>query len=124
VFDFKTGKPASNWKGSDVFEKIKLHKYRQQLLFYKLLVENSASYQSRLRVETGRLEFIEADANGRLSPGLELKYDPDELDRFLKLITAVWKRIMGLDFPDTSQYPRTLEGILQFEDDLINENTA
>jgi DNA helicase-2/ATP-dependent DNA helicase PcrA len=124
VFDFKTGKPASSWKGADGFEKIKLHKYRQQLLFYKLLVENSASYQGKLRVEKGRLVFIEADRGGKLSPGLELAYDSDEMGRFLKLINAVWKCIMELNFPDTSPYPKTLEGILKFEDDLINKNTA
>lgn len=119
VYDFKTGKPAANWQGKDGFEKIKLHKYRQQLLFYKLLVENSASYQNRLIVDRGRLEFIEADTNAKLLPGLELSYNPDELTRFTTLVQAVWKRIMELDFPDISDYDPSLKGIEEFENDLI-----
>jgi DNA helicase-2/ATP-dependent DNA helicase PcrA len=121
VFDFKTGKPAAGWQGKDEFEKIKLHKYRQQLLFYKLLVENSASYQGKLTVEKGILEFVEKDANGQLLPGLELKYESEEMTRFATLINAVWQRIMALDFPDVSKYPRTAKGITQFENDLIGK---
>jgi len=124
VFDFKTGKPAVAWKGKDDFEKIKLHKYRQQLLFYKLLVENSASFQNRLKVLEGRLEFIETGADDKLVLPLKLEYDPAEMERFSRLITAVWDHIMRLDFPDVSQYPRTLQGIVRFEDDLINNTTA
>src|SRR5690606_35627515 len=30
VTDYKTGKPSRDWKGKTEFEKIKLHKYRQQ----------------------------------------------------------------------------------------------
>lgn len=119
VFDFKTGRPAASWQGKDEFEKIKLHKYRQQLLFYKLLVENSASYQGKLLVDKGRLEFVEPDANDKLLPGLELTYEPNELTRFAGLINAVWRRIMDLDFPDVSKYPPTIKGITAFEEDLI-----
>ncbi len=121
VYDFKTGKPAAGWRGVDSIEKIKLHKYRQQLLFYKLLVENSASFHGRLKVGKGRLEFVEADANGKLLPGLDLVYEPSELTRFATLINSVWKRIMNLDFPDISQYEKSLKGIQQFEEDLINK---
>ncbi|MBI3494759.1 ATP-dependent helicase [Candidatus Saccharibacteria bacterium] len=35
VIDYKTGKPAMDWKGATDFEKIKLHKYKQQLMFYQ-----------------------------------------------------------------------------------------
>ena len=121
VFDFKTGRPAASWQGKDEFERIKLHKYRQQLLFYKLLVENSASYQGKLVVDKGRIEFIEADANEKLLPGLELPYEPKELRRFTVLINAVWRRIMNLDFPDVSKYPPTIKGITAFEEDLIGK---
>jgi DNA helicase-2/ATP-dependent DNA helicase PcrA len=120
VRDFKTGKPAASWQGKDEFEKVKLHKYRQQLLFYKLLVEQSASFHKRLAVVDGALEFIEADENGKLVANLDLEFDPTELERFTRLIGAVWTHIMRLDFPDTSQYAKNLKGIQQFEDDLIS----
>jgi DNA helicase-2/ATP-dependent DNA helicase PcrA len=120
VRDFKTGKPASDWKGKDEHEKIKLHKYRQQLLFYKLLVEGSASFQRKARVSGGALEFIEPDIQGRLVADLELTFDDEELERFVKLIGAVWAHITHLDFPDVSGYDRTLKGIQKFEEDLLS----
>jgi DNA helicase-2/ATP-dependent DNA helicase PcrA len=119
VADFKTGKPATSWQGKDEFEKIKLHKYRQQLLFYKLLVEGSASFARKLTVVSGALEFIEPDEKGKLVDSLELSFDADELQRFARLIGAVWTHIMKLDFPDVSGYPKNLRGIKQFEEDLM-----
>jgi DNA helicase II / ATP-dependent DNA helicase PcrA len=121
VIDFKTGKPATSWYGKDEIEKIKLHKYRQQLMFYKILVENSASYGRRFSVNKGALNFIEADTNGKMVQNLEINFEPEEIGNFIKLISAVWKNIMNLDFPNTSQYPKTLKGIQAFEQDLINK---
>jgi DNA helicase-2/ATP-dependent DNA helicase PcrA len=122
VRDFKTGKPAASWQGRDEFEKIKLHKYRQQLLFYKLLVEQSASFHKRLAVQQGALEFIEPDEKGRLIDNLELEFNPEELAGFTKLIGAVWAHITRLDFPDTSKYPKSIKGVRQFEQDLVDDS--
>lgn len=120
VRDFKTGKPARDWKGRDEHEKVKLHKYRQQLLFYKLLVEGSASFHQKLNITGGALEFIEPDDRGRLVENLELSFDPAELDRFVRLIGAVWSHITRLEFPDVSGYDKTLKGIMKFEEDLLS----
>jgi DNA helicase-2/ATP-dependent DNA helicase PcrA len=120
VVDFKTGKPAKSWQGKDEYEKIKLHKYSQQLMFYKILVENSASYGRKTTVARGALEFIEPDENDKLTANLEISYDPEELQRFIKLINAVWQRIQNLDFPDISKYPPNLTGIKSFENDLLS----
>ncbi|HVV26005.1 MAG TPA: ATP-dependent DNA helicase [Candidatus Saccharimonadales bacterium] len=120
VRDFKTGKPATSWHGKDEFERVKLHKYRQQLLFYKLLVEGSASFQKRLQVVSGALEFIEPDETGQPVDNLNLTFDEPELERFTRLIGAVWAHIMQLDFPGAAQYPKNLKGIQQFEQDLID----
>ncbi len=120
VRDFKTGKPARSWQGKDEYEKVKLYKYRQQLLFYKLLVEGSASFHKKLSVSAGALEFIEPDQQGKLVDNLELSFDEKELHEFMRLIGAVWARIMKLDFPDISQYANNLAGIRQFEQDLID----
>jgi DNA helicase-2/ATP-dependent DNA helicase PcrA len=119
VVDFKTGKPAKSWQGRDEYEKVKLHKYQQQLMFYKILVENSASYGRRTKVASGALEFIEPDETSKLVSNLEIEFDPEELQRFIKLIGAVWQRIQNLDFPDTSKYPSNLTGIKAFENDLL-----
>jgi DNA helicase-2/ATP-dependent DNA helicase PcrA len=122
VRDFKTGKPASSWQGKDEYEKVKLHKYRQQLLFYKLLVESSASFHKKLTVTSGALEFIEPGDQGKLVANLELTFETEELERFVRLIGAVWAHITHLDFPDTSGYAKNLAGIKKFEQDLIDGN--
>ncbi|HEX5796992.1 MAG TPA: PD-(D/E)XK nuclease family protein, partial [Candidatus Saccharimonadales bacterium] len=122
VVDFKTGKPAKSWQGRDEHEKVKLHKYKQQLMFYKLLVENSASYGKKLTVAGGALEFIEPDENGNLVDDLELIVDPKELSRFSQLIGAVWSHITSLEFPNITKYPKNLRGIQKFEQDLLEGN--
>jgi DNA helicase-2/ATP-dependent DNA helicase PcrA len=120
VVDFKTGRPARSWQGKDEFEKLKLHKYRQQLLFYKLLVENSANFSKKLTVDRGALEFIEAEDDGKLVDDLEMSFEADELQRFIKLISAVWDHITRLDFPEATNYPQNMRGVSQFEQDLID----
>jgi DNA helicase-2/ATP-dependent DNA helicase PcrA len=120
VIDFKTGKAATNWQGKDDYEKLKLHKYRQQLMFYKILVEGSASYGSRTTVTSGALEFVEPDEDGKFTPDLETKFDAAELQRFTQLIGVIWQHIINLDFPDTSKYPKTSRGVEAFENDLLS----
>jgi len=117
VTDYKTGKPATNWKGSLDYEKIKLHKYRQQLLFYKLLVEHSRDY-STWTVEEGRLAFIEPTKAGE-SIVLDMSFDREELERFAKLVGVIWEHITTLNLPDTSGYEPTLKGMQAFENDLL-----
>jgi DNA helicase-2/ATP-dependent DNA helicase PcrA len=119
VIDYKTGKPASDWRTSVEYEKIKLHKYRQQLLFYKLVVENSRDYRSYTVVE-GQLAFVEPSRLGDIHT-LSLSFDKEEIERFCALIDKVWHRITTLDLPDTGAYPGTYKGMLQFEQDLLDD---
>jgi hypothetical protein len=120
VLDFKTGRAYADWdepKQGDA-DRIKLHKYRQQLVFYKLLLEHSSRY--KLPVGTLALEFVESIV-GKDEP-ITLLYEPseEEIDRMKKLIQAVHGKIVSLDFPDVSKYENNLKGILAFEDDLIS----
>lgn len=117
IIDYKTGKPALSWKGSSDFEKIKLHKYRQQLMFYKLLIEHSRDYKN-YKIEEAKLEFIEPTVEGEVR-SLSLEFDPDELERFTQLIQAVWRHIKSAQFIDTSAYEQSYKGIIAFEDDLL-----
>ena len=127
VTDYKTGRPYSRWQLSDAaeeYQKIKLRRYRQQLLFYKLLVDGSSEWGKRgWRAAKGRLRFIEPDARGRLHE-LELIYEADEIDNFTRLVTAVWQHIQALDFPPVDVYPPTLEGVIAFEADLLKKAGA
>ena len=118
VTDYKTGKPAQTWRGVTDYEKIKLHKYRQQLMMYKLLIENSRDFGGKYKVERAMLEFVEPDQHNHIQR-LEYLVDPDELTRFSQLVQAVWQHIMDLDLPDTSKYEANYKGILAFEEDLL-----
>lgn len=116
VTDWKTGRPRKSWALSD----IGIYKGRQQLYFYKLLIENSRSFKGKVKVSKGELIYV--DGPHREQPlRLELTYDETELNRLQDLIAAVWQKIVNLDFPDTSDYPADHNGIKQFEKDLINK---
>jgi len=118
VTDYKTGKPSVDWRGKTDYEKIKLHKYKQQLMFYKLLVENSRDY-SNYKVDSGIMQFVEPTTSGDII-ALDTVFNNDELDRFVKLINAVWIHIIKLDLPDISNYDTSYKGILDFEQNLID----
>lgn len=118
VTDYKTGKPALTWTGKTDYEKIKLHKYKQQLIFYKLLIENSRDYRN-YKVDTGILQFIEPTTSGDIAT-LRMDINSDELDHFVKLLDAVWSHITQLNLPDVSNYEPTYKGIAAFEQDLID----
>jgi DNA helicase-2/ATP-dependent DNA helicase PcrA len=96
VTDYKTGKAVPSWKGRTEYEKVKLHHYRQQLMFYKLLVEHSRQLAG-YTVTGGYIDFVEPDDRGNFHR-LELIYDEKELNEFRSLIHKVWVRIQDLDF--------------------------
>ena len=119
VTDYKTGKSARDWRGRSEYEKIKLYKYRQQLMFYQLLAENSRDY-SGYTFTGGRLQFVEPDRQTGEILALEEQFSSEELTEFRKLISVVWRKIIALDLPDVSAYEPTLKGILAFEQYLLD----
>ena len=116
VVDFKTGKAFRSWdEAKTETDKIKLHKYRQQLIVYKLLLENSIHYRD---MPVGKLSlwFVEEENF------VELVLDAGDVEiaRTRSLVEAVYKKIVTLDItPDISKYGETYKGLLAFEDDLI-----
>jgi DNA helicase-2/ATP-dependent DNA helicase PcrA len=120
VIDYKTGGALASWDKGQPHQKIRAHKYRQQLLFYKLLIENSRDWR-KYKMTEGTLQFVEPDATGNIVDLTIRDIDGEELDRFTRLVSAVWKHINDLSFPDTSVYEPTIRGIKQFEDDLLTE---
>jgi len=118
VTDYKTGHPSESWTKGDDRTKMKLHRYRQQLMFYKILVENSRDY-SKYTVTDGQLAFIEPAKSGEVIV-LTTDFTHEEIERTKKLIAAVWKHIATLDLPDVSDYAPTLADLIRFEDDLID----
>lgn len=120
VTDYKTGKATASWTGKTDYEKIKLHKYRQQLMFYKLLVEGSRDYQT-YNVDHGVLQFVEPNKAGSIL-ALDATFTRDELEQFSNLIKAVWKHISTLDLPDIASYSQDYRGMLAFEQDLLDNH--
>lgn len=119
VTDYKTGHPSLAWDKGDDGTKLKLHKYKQQLVFYKILAESSAEY-GNYTVTRGQLAFIEPTKGGE-SIVLSLDLSAEDVERTKRLIEAVWKRIATLSLPDTSGYSPDYKGVLAFEQDLIDD---
>lgn len=123
VIDLKTGKGYESFDAPKLseYDEVKLHNYRHQLMMYKLLVEHSRNHSSHT-VKKGILEFVEEGCGGKICE-IELAFDNtshEELARYKMLVTAVYKKIVSLDLAlDVSGYEQSLDGIKQFEDDLI-----
>ena len=120
VTDYKTGKPSHSWKGASDYEKIKLHKYRQQLMFYQLLVESSRDY-GNFTFTGARLQFVEPDMKTGDILSLEDTFSEEALAEFARLIGIVWRKITTLELPDISGYSADYKGMVQFEEDLLTE---
>ena len=119
VTDYKTGKPSHSWRGTSDYEKIKLHKYRQQLMFYQLLVTSSRDY-SNFTFTGARLQFVEPDMKTGDILSLEDTFSEKELAEFTRLIGVVWQKVTTLELPDISGYSADYKGMVQFEEDLLN----
>lgn len=113
IVDYKTGKSFSRWNNSEA----KLHKYRQQLYFYKILVEGSQTF-SGYKVKDTYLEFVEPNDEGEIVE-LHLEFDDAYMKRVKSLINSTWQAIQKLHFPPIGDYPATTKGIIAFEDDLL-----
>ena len=119
VTDYKTGKPSASWIGKTDYEKIKLHRYRQQLMFYNLLISNSRDYR-KYSFDRGVLQFVEPTPRGDIM-AIEATFSEHELAEFAHLIQRVWQKIMALDFADVSEFDPSYKGIIAFEQSIIDE---
>jgi DNA helicase-2/ATP-dependent DNA helicase PcrA len=123
VIDLKTGKGFSTFEEPKLseYDELKLYHYRYQLMMYKLLVENSRDHNTHTVTE-GVLEFVEEEEDGKVQE-IRLCFNEgthEELKRFTELVVAVYNKICNLDLMlDVDKYEKSVEGIKQFEDDLI-----
>jgi DNA helicase-2/ATP-dependent DNA helicase PcrA len=118
VIDYKTGKPKSEWKAKTEYDTIKLYEYERQLLFYHLLIANSRDLSQKYRFGKGTLQFVEPLKNGKIAE-LSLEEDVEKKERVEKLSVIVYNKIKNLDFPNIDRYTKDIDGIKQFEDDLL-----
>jgi DNA helicase-2/ATP-dependent DNA helicase PcrA len=116
VTDWKTGKAENSWQVSDSYKKIKLSRYRRQLIFYKILLENSRDF-SKYKVSSANLFFLEPVKDSFVS--LPLDFEKEEILKTEKLISIVYKKIKNLDFPDITKYSPDYKGCIELEEDLL-----
>lgn len=116
VYDYKTGKPLKDLEHGTDYEKVKAWSYRNQLVFYKILVENSRELKGN-KVHHGFLEFL-TPTDGKITI-LPVDITEEETERMKRLIVAVYNRIIGLDFPDVGGYEKNLDGINSFIEELL-----
>ena len=119
ITDYKTGKSFPSFSS---INKDSIHAYANQLMFYKLLFESSNQYHD-WQVTEGVIEFVVPDPKtGQLiAPVFDYGRLAD-MAEFTKLVQAVYRRIVNLDFPDASQFARSLTGTKQFERWLIEHD--
>ncbi|MEO7364018.1 MAG: ATP-dependent DNA helicase [Candidatus Saccharimonadales bacterium] len=117
ITDYKTGTPLTNFETRDKNKVVKAWKHRTQLTFYALLCQTSGRSSSLSTLQT-RMLYVEADSARALS----LSFTPTQadIDRLTSLVKAVWSRITTLNLPDVINYSADIDGITQFENDLIN----
>ena len=119
ITDYKTGSGFDSFDGRGAeYEKIKQWKYRLQLAFYAVLFELSPRWRM---FQKGQFElfFVEKNRDEDRFHRITEYIQQGEIERTKKLIIAVMSRIQNLDFPDISKYPKTLEGIRMFEEELL-----
>ena len=121
VIDLKTGKPLNNWKSGDEQLMQKSSKYKRQLTFYRLLMENSRDF-NKFYVSEGALIFLEPDKKDlNKIKIIETNITDEEVNKMRKLIRAVWKSIINLEFSNIDHYEKSNAGIEQFIEDLISQ---
>lgn len=125
IIDYKTGlAPLPDWqtKGLSESKIVSLHFYRQQLLFYKLLVEQSRAYSTGERVSCAELVFVEPNDTNDIVRLAITDFTDSEISRTEALIKAVYDHIQLGKLPDVSKYGKDLKSIIRFENDLIEGN--
>ena len=117
ITDFKTGRALNSWRVTEDYYKQKLHRFRQQLLFYELLLRLSPDFD--VKTLASRVSFVEPS---RRDVYYDLNLDAGQAERheLESLIQAVWEKIINLDLPDISNYGLDMTGITAFEDDLTS----
>lgn len=117
IVDYKTGTPLAGFESKAKDAQIKIWKHKTQLIFYALLARYQPGLSIYKQIE-GQMVYLEAKSARQLVK----TYVPsdEEIDRLERLIEAVWRKVKELDLPDTSKYSQDIDGILEFEKDLLD----
>ena len=92
IYDFKTGKyHKEKWQSQPT-----LYKYMLQLLFYKLLLNNSPTF-AKYKVTRGHILFVRPDMDGEVYDKV-YEFDPNDEEMLTNLIQAVYYQVFDLKF--------------------------
>ena len=93
-------------------------------MFYKILIENSKRYKNK-EVKQGKICFVDDDKISEIIIDFKKDISKEEWNDFIKLIINTFKMIKNiiiLQKIDLSKYQNNINGILSFENDIINNN--
>jgi len=115
ITDYKTGSPLNGFDSKDKNKAIKAYKHKMQLVFYALMANRK--FGTKPGSIEGQMIYLDADSKKAMT----LSYTPtsEDIAHLTKLIRAVWPRIINLDFPDITGYSQDIDGIRDFEADLL-----
>ncbi len=122
VTDYKTGRALDSWKISEDYYKQKLHRFSQQLLFYEKLFKLSPEFQDIKSIDL-KVVFVEPSKRGAYRE-LVLEASNQERRQLEGLMHAVWEKVLDVDLPDMSIYSEDYQGVIDFERDLLEEDSA
>ncbi|MBR2830917.1 ATP-dependent helicase [Candidatus Saccharibacteria bacterium] len=97
VYDFKTGGFHKEKWGSHPT----LYKYMLQLLFYKMLLNNSREY-GKYKIERAHILFVTPDRDGEVYDKV-YEYDEKDEAEFRKLLKSVYSLVEDLSFMDDAE---------------------
>ncbi len=117
IVDYKTGNPLASFDTRDKTKMLKAHNHKTQLIFYALLASQQSSLSRYSKVQ-GQMVYLQAEKQSDLIRSYSPT--PDDTSRLQKLIEAVWQKIINYDLPDVSSYDHDINGVLKFEQDLID----
>ena len=97
IYDFKTGKyHKERWESHAT-----LYKYMLQLLFYKLLLNNSPTY-ANYKVERAHILFVRPDNDGEVHDKV-YDFDQEAEKELVAIMQAVYYQIVDLKFLDDKE---------------------
>ena len=124
IYDYKTaGYHKEKWQSHTT-----LYKYMLQLLFYKVLLNNSHTYR-KYKITTAHILFVVPDKKDGLVYDKPYYFDQEDENNLLDLMSSVYKLISSLEFIDDkdvfipSDKNATIKDIKQFITLLLAKNS-
>ena len=121
IYDFKTsGYHKEKWQSHTT-----LYKYMLQLMFYKLLLNNSSLYKN-YKVKRAHILFVTPDKDGEVYDKV-YEFSEDDEKKLIKLMQSIYQSVTTLSFIDDNQIfisadkTKNIKDIKRFVDLLLEK---